>query len=98
MVDACAFVLSSFAYYVTFTGLAHTVFFAKSAVFEVLSEVFGQLARFVCVFVVNLRILFVDICVALVLVLGGYPSELTGLEVANLIKGAEIGINVLYGC
>ena len=96
MVDACGFVNSSFANKIACAGLAHAVSLAEAAIFEILSEIFGQFTSFISVFVVNLRIWLVDISVALVLVLGGYPSKLTGQKVANLIKGAQVSINVLY--
>ena len=96
MVDACGSVNSSFANKIACAGLAHTVSLAESAIFEILSEIFGQFTSFISVLVVNLRIWLVDIGVALILVLGGYPSKLTGLKVANLIKWAQVSINVFY--
>ena len=98
MVDTCGLVRTTFADNIAGSGLAHTVTLTETAVLKILSEILGQLTSFVSVLIIDLRILLVDIGVALILVLGGYPRKLSGLQVTNLVEGTKVSIDVLYWC
>jgi hypothetical protein len=79
VLDTCGFGSATRANQITGARFAHSVSFANTAIFEILSEILSELTSFISVLVINLRISLVDIGVALVLVLGGYPSKLASL-------------------
>jgi hypothetical protein len=90
---------SSFAHTAFFfadSSLAHSVLLTESTVLQILSEVLGKLTCLIGIFVVDLRALLVNVVVIIILVLGGYPSELALLQVTHLIKRAKVSIDKLH--